>query len=113
LKGEPSKIEFERVFNELFGTHINWRKLTKTELVELATVLNHPEILLAKLGIKKEQFKALEVRNKLVDASKEVFTTFFENWEGPLVKIARKVLDFDKKKYVDEEEMKDISAVKI
>jgi len=53
-KRKFSKEEYSEVFNTVFGTHIDWTKLSKEELIELAVVLNHPETFMKNLGINTE-----------------------------------------------------------
>lgn len=83
----PKKAEYAKVLNELFGTHIKWEKLSREELAELATILNNPSIILEKLGVKQE-YKRKLIRERIIEAGAELF----EEWEGPLVSLARRVL---------------------
>ena len=46
----PSKKDYSDTFNKLFGTNIDWTKLSKEELAQLATALSNPELILKKLG---------------------------------------------------------------
>jgi len=88
----PKKEDYERVFNELLGTHIHWSRLAKEELVELATIFNNPTILLEKLGV-KERYKRKLLRERLIEGVAE----FMEEWEGPLMSLARKVFGKEEK----------------
>lgn len=92
MSKKPSKEDFERIFNELFGTHIKWGKLSRDELVELATILNHPEVILGKLGVDTDEFKGSLIKGKLLDAGKDLVSTWLEMWDGPLARLARRVL---------------------
>jgi hypothetical protein len=97
----PSKEEISTLLNKFFKTNIDWTKLSRDELVELVTVLDHPEILYEALGISKkdlERGKVIgQVGGVLRDAGVEVIT----KWEGPFASLARKALlgdDSDKSK---------------
>jgi len=101
---KTSKEDFERIFNELFGTHIRWSKLSRDELVELATVLNHPEIILNRLGIKKEELRTRILGERLIDLGKDFAKTWLEIWDGPFAQFAREVLGRKKKEAVKPKE---------
>jgi len=87
----PSKEEYERVLNRALGVSVRWRKLSLEELVQLATVLSHPEVLLERLGARREE----KTRGKLLEAGFELFDRYVSEWEGPLAKLARRVLGFE------------------
>ncbi len=88
-----SKTDFEKIFNELFGTNIQWSKLSRDELVELATVLNHPAIFLAKLGVEQDEVKGQAVGQRLFKAGRDFMSIWVDGWSGPLAKIARNVFE--------------------
>jgi len=84
----PSKKEYSDILNKVFGTSINWAKLTKEELVELATILNHPEVIIKNLGIDIK-------RDKLGD---KLVITALEMWDGPFARLLKKLLDKEETK---------------
>jgi len=83
-----TKEEYSEVFNAIFGTNIQWQKLSKEELVQLATVLNNPEILLNRLGINVEK---RVVREKLVDFLLNVIKQ--SKIEGPVITFLKELLE--------------------
>jgi len=86
----PTKEEYERVFNQLLGTNIKWSKLSKEELVELATIFNHPEILLEKRGVKQKAEKQA-IRERFIEAGADLLFELAENWEGPIARLLRRL----------------------
>lgn len=84
---KAKKLEYARIFNELFGTHIHWEKLSLEELTELATVLNHPEVILSRLGI-TDEYKRKLLREKIIDLVGDIA----DAWGGPLASLAKKIL---------------------
>jgi len=88
---KTSKLDYERLFNKIFGTHIKWSKLSRDELVELATVLSHPEIILSNLGIDTKAYKTKLIRERFVEAGIELLENLAEEWEGPLISLAKRV----------------------
>jgi len=80
------KSEYERLFNEIFGTSIKWSKLSKEELVQLATVLANPEALIRKLG----GIPKTSGESKLIDALKATLESI--NYEGPIITTLKKIL---------------------
>jgi len=83
-----TKKEYSEVFNAIFGTNINWEKLSMEELVQLATVLNNPEILLKRLGINAE--KRL-IRERIVDAALEFIRN--SDFKGPIINFIKYLLE--------------------
>jgi len=83
-----TKEEYSEVFNAIFGTNIQWQKLSKEELVQLATVLNNPEILLNRLGVNVEK---RVVREKLVDFLLNVIKQ--SKIEGPVINFLKELLE--------------------
>jgi len=83
-----TKDEYSEVFNAIFGTNINWKKLSREELVQLATVLNNPEILLNRLGVKAS---GKIVRDKLVDATLEFVKR--TKLDGPIANFIKSFLE--------------------
>jgi len=104
---KASKDDFEKIFNKLFGTNIKWTKLSRDELIELATVLNHPEIFLARLGVEKEELQSRVLGDRLWQAGKEVVSAFIDSWQGPFAKYARSILMEEK---AEEEEATETSV---
>ena len=86
----PTKEEYSEIFNKLLGTHINWTKLSKEELMELAVLLDNPEILLKRLGVNIEKELG---RRRLIEAGIETVKEIANQWQGPLAKLLRKVLE--------------------
>ena len=89
--GKTKKKEYEKVFNEIFGTSIKWSKLSIEDLTQLATVLTNPEPLIRKLG----GIPASEVGTTTLI---EILKRIMSEYEGPLVKLVRKYLWEEKKK---------------
>lgn len=93
----PAKKEdYEKIFNKIFGTNIKWSKLSLEELMELAVLFNHPEVLYEKLGVEAKQEMG---RKRLVEVGVDVLTEAVEKskWDGPLIQLAKKVLGVEKK----------------
>lgn len=86
----PAKKEdYEKIFNKLLDTDIRWSKLSLEELVQLATLFNHPEIFLEKLGVKT---KVEATRRRLVEVGIDVVKEWADKWEGPLAQLVRRVM---------------------
>ena len=87
---KASKKEFEETFNRLLGTNIKWSLLRYEDLVELATLFNHPEILLKRLGVEVEK----EIgKRRLIEAGIETVKEIANQWQGPLARLLRKVFE--------------------
>jgi hypothetical protein len=83
-EARAKKLEYERVFNEIFGTSIKWSKLSLEELAQLAAVLANPEPLIRRLGGVPES----EVtETALVKMLKRLL-----EHEGPLIRLLKKYL---------------------
>jgi len=92
---KATKKEFEETFNKLLGTHVEWSRLRYEDLVELAVLFNHPEILLKRLGVNIEE----EVgRRRLIEAGVETVREIANQWQGPLARFLRKVVGEPRKK---------------
>jgi len=89
----PSKEEYKKVLNKLLGTDVDWTKLSKEELASLATLFSEPEMLARKLGL-DTSLGIKAAREKFVETG----FTIFQEWEGPLAKIARRMLGIEKEK---------------
>jgi len=91
-----SKEDYEKLFNEIFGTSIKWSKLSSSELAQLATVLANPEPLIKKLMGHKE-----EKSSKAFEALK----TILENleYEGPIINMLKRYLGIEKKSSIGKE----------
>jgi len=87
---KPSKKEFEETFNKLLGTNIKWSRLRFQDLVELAVLFEHPEVLLKRLGVVVE--KEI-VRRRLIEAGVETVKDLANQWEGPVARLLRNVLE--------------------
>jgi len=109
----PSKLEYENLFNEIFGTHIKWSKLSKEELVELATVLNHPEVFLKKLGVELPNEDVELVRRKMVKRLARFIKVFAEEWEGPIVSLIRKAMKEEKEEAEEKGERKPTKGMSV
>jgi hypothetical protein len=81
---KAKKLEYERVFNEIFGTSIKWSKLSLEELAQLATVLANPEPLIRRLGGVPESEVAEATLVKMLRRLLE--------HEGPLIRFLKKYL---------------------
>ena len=89
---KASKKEFEETFNKLLGTNIKWSLLRYEDLVELAVLFNHPEILLKRLGVEVEK----EVgRRRLIEAGIETVREIANQWQvdGPLRRFLKKLFE--------------------
>lgn len=87
------KVDYEKVFNKLLKTNIEWRRLKLEDLIQLATILNNPEIFISKLGGKIEK---QVTRKRLLDVGLEVIEDLAKNWEGPLASLYKKLVVEDK-----------------
>jgi hypothetical protein len=85
----PTKEEYAQVFNKLLGTTIHWEKLSLEDLVQLATLFNHPEIFLEKLGATVKQEMG---RRRLVEVGIDVLKDWADKWEGPLAQLVRRIM---------------------
>jgi hypothetical protein len=82
---KSKKLDYEKLFNEIFGTNIKWSKLSIEELTQLATVIANPEPLIRRLG----GVPAAEVgQATLVEIAKRLVS----NYEGPIIKLLKKYL---------------------
>lgn len=90
----PTKSEYSTTFNSVLGLDIDWTKLKVEELVQLAVLFNHPQLLLQKLGIKQEGEAG---QKRLVEAGIDTLKEIAGNWEGPIARFLRKVIDEPKK----------------
>lgn len=90
----PAKKEdYEKVFNQLLGLEIEWRRLKLEDLIQLATLFNNPEILISKFGGKIEK----EVtRKRLVDVGMEILDEIADKWEGPLAQLYKRLVGKEK-----------------
>lgn len=88
----PTKREYSDTFNKILGLEIDWTKLKTEELVQLAMIFSTPDLLLKKLGVGPE---VDEGQRRLVTAGVDTLRGFVENWDGPLARFVRKVMDQD------------------
>lgn len=88
-----NKEEYSSIFNELLGSHVRFEKLSKSELVELATIFNNTEALIEKLESLTGDERFTRRRLRLVEAGIE----YIETWDGPLVELVRKVAGIRKR----------------
>ena len=82
-KQKLNKEEYSKVFNALLGTNIDWTKLGKEDLIQLAVVFNNPEIILNRLGIRLDNKQM--VRTKVVDTILKALKE--SGFKGPVVSI--------------------------
>jgi len=88
---KATKKEFEETFNKLLGTNIKWSLLRYEDLVELAVLFNHPEILLKRLGAEIEQEAGRKrIIEAVIDTGREIAAN---QWQGPLARLLRKILE--------------------
>ena len=76
----PSKKDYERIFNQLWGVDVKWSKLTKEELAQLAAIWSDPYVIAKKLGLKVVEEES--PRELLLRAAFQLL----KNWEGPLAR---------------------------
>lgn len=79
-----NKKEYERVLNEILGTDIQWSKLSLHELTQIVTLLNNPESLMKRLGIKTDRSLLRNRARKLIDALE---------FKGPLANLLKELLE--------------------
>jgi hypothetical protein len=79
----PSKEEYKRIFNELLGVNVGWEKLNKEELASLAAIFSNPEVLLEKLGVKRDP------KEKVAEGLTELAMA----WEGPLIRLLKSLAE--------------------
>jgi len=85
-KGSKSKkLEYEKIFNEIFGTSIKWSRLSLEELTQLATVLANPEPLIRRLG----GIPSSEIGQATLV---ELVRRLISRYEGPIISVLRKYL---------------------
>ena len=87
---KASKKEFEETFNRLLGTSIKWSLLRYEDLMELAVLFNHPEILLKRLGVEVEKEA---MRRGLIEAGIETVREIANQWRGPVARLLRKIME--------------------
>ncbi len=80
---KTKKLEYEEIFNEIFGTSIKWSKLTIEELTQLATVLANPDQLIRKLG-------GVPLSEVTEASLVKIVKRLIESYEGPIIKILKK-----------------------
>jgi len=85
-----TKKEFEETFNKLLGTNIKWSLLRYEDLVELAVLFNHPEILLKRLGVEVEKEAG---RRRLIEAGIDTVREIANQWQGPVARLLRKIME--------------------
>jgi hypothetical protein len=83
-EAKAKKLEYERIFNEIFGVSIKWSKLSLEELSQLAAVLANPEPLIRRLGGVPETEVTETALVKMVRKILE--------YEGPLIRFLKKYL---------------------
>jgi len=81
------KKEYEELFNKVFGTSINWSRLSIEDLTQLATVLANPDSLCKKLC---REFRHVEEVKSAVSEIRDILQEI--KYDGPLVKLAKKLL---------------------
>jgi len=81
--GMDKRMEYEKTFNEILGTNIKWSKLSLEELATLATLFNHPEVLMKKLGMEMNE---RELRERFIRRGIKALKRL--GFEGPLVELA-------------------------
>jgi len=84
------KAEYEKIFNEIFGTSIKWSKLTEEELVQLATILANPDLICKKIC--KEcgaETKYINLLKTFKDVLKDV------PYEGPIIKVLKRMFGIE------------------
>lgn len=95
----PTKKQYEKVFNKVLGTDIEWSKMKKEDMVQFAVLLNNPEIIMKKIGEGGGSKNTL-----LYEAAKE----FLSYWDGPVAKVLRVMTESGgktKKKDINHEEI--------
>jgi len=82
---EPTKEELSAVLNEFLGTNIKFHKLSKDDLVELATVINNPKIICKEYvnDIRKKENPKEKVIEGIVDIARK--------WDGPIVRKLKQI----------------------
>lgn len=80
-----TKKEFEEALNEALDTDIEWSRLKKEDLMEVATLFSHPEVLFDQLEYKSEADKPV---NKLLSLGEK----WYEGSPGPVASTLRELL---------------------
>lgn len=91
----PTKLDYERIFNKLWGVNIKWRKLSKEELATLAAIWANPEVIAKRLGLDKSEGRA-NPRDMLIRA----LLSLAKEWEGPIMSMLRDLGLFEEGKKV-------------
>jgi len=92
---KEKKLDYERVFNKLFETNIEWHRMKLEDLVTLATIFNDPKVLISKLGVEAKKEVA---RKRLIEVGVEVFEDAMENLDGPLARLYKRLVKKEKDK---------------
>ena len=79
-----NKREYEKALNEILGTDIQWSKLSLHELTQIVTLLNNPESLMKRLGVKTD-------RSLLRDRARKLMDTL--ELRGPFANLLRELLE--------------------
>ena len=83
-----SKEDYEDVINKLLGTTIKWGKLSLEDLIQFATLLDHPSFFMEKLGVPKD---VTETKTTAAPLIRGVLDVWGEVGHGPLAKLWRKL----------------------
>ncbi|MDD5510763.1 MAG: hypothetical protein PHI12_08135 [Dehalococcoidales bacterium] len=92
MADSPTKEEISSMLNKFFKTSIDWTKLTRDEMVELATVLAHPEILYESFGITKKDLERGKLIGQVGGAVKDTISDGIAHWDGPFMNLAKRAL---------------------
>lgn len=94
IRKMPTKKQYSDLFNRLLGTSVDWTGLKLEELVQLATLFDHPEVFLGKLGVNLDK----ESKKRLLDLGLEALEEFTERWEGPFARLYRRYKALEEEK---------------
>jgi len=86
------KEDYEKCFNELLGTNIRWSLLRYEDLLQLAVLLDNPDVLAKRLGLEKEAG-----RQRLIEAGIETVREVAGQWQGPVARLFRKIVEEEEK----------------
>lgn len=98
---ETKAKEYSKVINEMLQTDIKWYKLDYEDIVELATLLKNPAILIKKLEVfideETTQKRSIGELSELLSLGAHVTKEAFKTWDGPLVSRAKQAYEKLKK----------------
>lgn len=93
----PSKVEYEKTFNEMLGTEIKWSRLNLEDLIQLAVLFNNPDFLMKRIGVNIEKD---ERRRRIIDAGIETAKDIANKWNGPLARFFKNLVSMEERQKI-------------